>query len=46
MHAVVSKSKPNALVTQELPDKDDGDLSNLLQELRVLLPGAQTLTAS
>lgn len=42
MHAVVPK--PKALVNQELPDKDDGDLSDLLQELRVLLPGAQTLT--
>jgi hypothetical protein len=28
-----------------LSEKDDGDLSDLLQELRVLLPGAQTLTA-
>lgn len=26
-------------------DKDPGDLSDLLQELRVLLPGSQTLTA-
>ncbi len=45
MHAVVTKSEPEALVSQDLPDKDDGDLSDLLQELRVLLPGAQTLTA-
>jgi hypothetical protein len=29
----------------EVPEKDDGDLTDLLGELRVLLPGAQTLTA-
>ena len=27
------------------PEKEDGDLTDLLAELRVLLPGAQTLTA-
>lgn len=43
MHAVISKSE--ASINQEPPEKDDGDLSDLLQELRVLLPGAQTLTA-
>jgi drug/metabolite transporter (DMT)-like permease len=29
----------------EVLEKDDGDLTDLLAELRVLLPGAQTLTA-
>lgn len=32
-------------VSQESLERDDGDLSDLLEELRVLLPGAQTLTA-
>jgi hypothetical protein len=36
-------SAPQA--TDQPIDKDPGDLSDLLQELRVLLPGSQTLTA-
>ncbi len=43
MHVVHPRSK--ASIHQEPLEHDDGDLSDLLQELRVLLPGAQTLTA-
>jgi len=32
-------------MTQQSPMHDDGDLTDLLSELRVLLPGTQTLTA-
>ncbi len=34
-----------ATANLEVLERDDGDLSDLLGELRVLLPGAQTLTA-
>lgn len=37
--------KERAAAEPEVPEKDDGDLTDLLGELRVLLPGAQTLTA-
>lgn len=30
---------------QQAPEKDDGDLTDLINELRVLLPGTQTLVA-
>ncbi len=40
----ISLKRP-APATLETREKDDGDLSDLLGELRVLLPGAQTLTA-
>lgn len=41
------RAKPTGPTTpnEEVPEKDDGDLTDLLAELRVLLPGAQTLTA-
>lgn len=29
----------------QVPEQEDGDLSDLLEELRILLPGTQTLTA-
>jgi hypothetical protein len=33
------------MVDENKKEKDDGDLSDLLQELRILLPGAQVMTA-
>ena len=51
MHAIAPERDAPATLQrdrrpQESPqEKDDGDLSDLLQELRVLLPGSQTLTA-
>jgi hypothetical protein len=36
---------PSQTQDQSTVDHDDGDLTDLLGELRVLLPGAQTLTA-
>ncbi len=41
----VMSLKERAAANPEVAEKDDGDLSDLLGELRVLLPGAQTLTA-
>ncbi len=41
----VMSLEERAAADLEGPEKDDGDLSDLLGELRVLLPGAQTLTA-
>lgn len=43
MHA--EEPSPEHAASQEPLEKDDGDLSELLEERRVLLPGAQTLTA-
>ncbi len=43
MHVVVPESEESAV--HETLERDDGDLSDMLQELRVLLPGAQTFTA-
>jgi hypothetical protein len=40
-----TESSQGSSADQQQPLMDDGDLTDLLSELRVLLPGAQTLTA-
>lgn len=45
MHAVSSSTPRNQRSQDIAAEAGDGDLTDLLGELRVLLPGAQTLTA-
>lgn len=39
------RQDPGSNQSREVQPQEDGDLSDLLEELRVLLPGTQTLTA-
>ena len=45
MQATMLRERPGIVTQSERSDADDPDLNDLLQELRILLQGAQVLTA-
>jgi magnesium-transporting ATPase (P-type) len=44
-HLVETFRMTDQLQSHQAPESEDGDLSDMLEELRILLPGSQTLTA-